>query len=604
MSEYTWRARAGRDRLKPYEEPTRSVAERVADLVPRLSVDELAGLMFHTVIETGKGGEILEGPGAISKSGTREVVVDKRMNHFNVHGLESARSAALWANRVQALAQETPHAIPVTISTDPRHSAAQNAGAAWATPFFSLWPDPLGLAALADEELIEQYYDIVRREYVAVGIRAALHPTADLATEPRWARQSETLGQDPARTAQWITAALRGLRGPVLGSESVAATTKHFPGAGPQAGGEDAHFPYGREQAYPGGRFDDHLTPFLAAIAEGTSAIMPYYGMPRGLVVDGMAIEEVGFAYNRQIITELLRGRLGYDGVVLSDWELINDNHVGDQVLPARAWGVERLSPAERMLRLLDAGIDQFGGEECTELLLDLHAGGRVSRERLEASAARLLRVKFELGLFDDPFIDVDAAPQVVGSADAVALGLRTQARSLVVATNPVGALPLRDRPRAYLEGIDAEVAAHYADVVSRPEDADICLVRVGAPFEPRSDLFLETWFHQGSLDFPPGLAHRLARLRRHAPLVIDVMADRPAVCTPLVEVSDALTISFGVSDAAWLLAITGTVAPEGRLPIQFPASMAQVRGSREDVPGDIDAPLFEAGHGLTLSPR
>lgn len=605
VSPESWRDLNHNGRQDPFEDPTRSVDERVADLIPRLSIGELAGLMFHTVIEAGPAGALLDGPGAISKTGTREVVVDRLMNHFNVHALTDPATAAAWANRIQMLALETPHSIPVTISTDPRHSAAQNVGTSWATSFFSQWPDPLGIAALCDVELVRRYYDIVRREYLAIGIRAALHPTADLATEPRWARQLETFGQDPALTARFIRAAVEGLQGRELGPSSVAATTKHFPGAGPQAGGEDAHFPYGKDQVYPGGCFEEHLHPFREAVGAGTASIMPYYGVPRGLILSAEPIEEVGFGYNRQIVTGLLREQLGFDGVVLSDWELISDNHVGGQVLPARAWGVEHLSPAQRILKLLDAGVDQFGGEECTELLLDLHRSGHVARERLEVSARRLLRVKFALGLFDQPFVDVEAAASIVGRADFAAAGLLTQSRSVVVATDRESLVPLNTRSgtvRAYVEGVDATVATRHVLLAARPEDADVCLVRLGAPFEPRNDLFLEAMFHQGSLDFPPGLAHRLARLRACAPLLIDVAADRPAVCTPLVDIADALTITFGVSDEAWLRAITGRIPPEGRLPVQFPASMEQVRASREDVAGDISAPLFDVGHGLSVS--
>lgn len=586
-------------RLDPFEDPRRPVAERVEDLLPRLSAEELAGLMFHTVIEAGPGGELLAGPGRISKSATRDVVVGKRMNHFNVHALVDARQAASWANRLQDLACETPHSIPVTISTDPRHAAAENAGTSWSSGFFSQWPDALGLAALGDEDLVRSFADVVRREYVAVGIRAALHPTADLATEPRWGRQRETFGQDHELAARLTVAALQGLQGDRLGPHSVSATTKHFPGAGPQADGEDAHFPYGRDQVYPGGRFDEHLHPFEAAIAAGTAAIMPYYGRPVGLVLDGEPVEEVGFGYNRQILTGLLRERLGYDGVVLSDWELVNDNLVGEQVLPARAWGVEHLGPEERMLKLLDAGVDQFGGEECVELLLALLTDGRVGRERLEESARRLLRVKFELGLFDSPFVDVDAAPDAVGTPEAVQLGVTTQARSVVVCADD-GLLPLAAGTRVWLDGVAEDAVGAGLQLVQRPEDADVGLVRLHAPFEPRDDLFLEAWFRQGSLDFPPGLPHRLARLP--CPLLVDVRADRPAVLTPLLDVARALTVSFGVSDGAWLLAVTGEVPPEGRLPVSFPKSMAAVRAAREDVAGDAD-PLFPAGHRVRIQP-
>src|SRR3954465_13563442 len=165
------------------------------------------------------------------------------------------------------------------------------------------------------------FADIARQEYVAVGIRAALPNPLDLATEPRWARQAGTFGQDPDLVTELGVAYLKGFQGDSLGPGSVACTSKHFPGGGPQKDGEDAHFPYGREQVYPGGRFADHLKPFPPIIEAGTAAIIPYCGVPVGLELDGEKIEEVVFGYNRQIVTGLLRGRLGYDGVVVTDWE-------------------------------------------------------------------------------------------------------------------------------------------------------------------------------------------------------------------------------------------------------------------------------------------
>lgn len=593
----------GNGRMDPYEDPRLGPEERTEDLLGRLSLAEAAGLLFHTVIETGPGGALLEGPGQIAKSGTEQVVLGKHLSHFNVHGLESAEAAATWSNRLQQLAARTPHGVPVTISTDPRHGATQNAGASWETGFFSLWPEPLGLGAIGDEELVERWADTVRREYAAVGIRAGLHPVADLATEPRWARQRECLGQDPAWVSRAVRRALRGLAGDGSGP-AVASTIKHFPGAGPQKDGEDAHFPYGRDQVYPGGRFAEHLAPFEAAIAEGTDAIMPYYGRPLGLSIDGEDIEEVGFGFNRQVLTGLLRERLGYDGVIVSDWELVNDNHVGEQVLPARAWGVEHLSPAERMARILEAGADQFGGEECTELLLDLVAEGTVSEERVRESARRLLRVKFRLGLFDDPYVDEQAAPAAVGREADRRAGHAAQATSVVVLHDDGGRLAAlaagAGERRIYVEGLHAEAAARLGTVVERPEDADLALIRIGAPFQPRDDLFLEAWFHQGDLAFTPGLAHRLARIRAHCPLVLDVDLDRAAVLTDIAPVTDTLTGTFGVSDLAWVDALTGTIPPRGRLPIEMPRSMQAVRDAPEDVPGGTADPLYPRGHGLT----
>jgi len=594
----------GNGEMDPYEDPRLDVEARVEDLLGRLTLEEKVGLMFHTVIEAGADGTLIESAGAISKSPTSVVVLDKHLTHFNVHVLEDARMAARWHNALQALAERAPHGIPVTISTDPRHAFIENAGVSFTAKAFSQWPEPLGLAALRDVDAVREFADIARQEYVAVGIRAALHPTLDLATEPRWARQAGTFGQDPALVTELGTAYLQGFQQKVLGPDSVACTSKHFPGGGPQKDGEDAHFPYGREQVYPGGRFAEHLAPFPAAIEAGTAAIMPYYGMPVGLEVDGEPIEQVGFGFNAQVVTGMLREQLGYDGVVLTDWELVNDNHVGDQVLPARAWGVEHLDPHERMERILAAGADQFGGEECVDVLLDLVAQGRVAESRVDASARRLLAVKFRLGLFDDPFVDEEAAARTVGREDFRAAGYDAQARSVTVLANdsadagPV--LPLAGGLRIYAENVTREVVARHGIPVDRPEDADVALVRLVAPFEPRSDLFLESWFHQGSLEFAPGLVVRMQRIAAHCPLVIDVVLDRPAVLTPLLSVAGAVVASYGTSDDALLEALTGAIPPRGRLPFDLPRSMDQVRAHGEDVPG-YDDPLFRFGHGLSI---
>ena len=589
--------------MDPYEDPRLSAEERVEDLLGRLSIEEKVGLLFHTVIEIGDDGELREEPGAISKSPTTEVVLRKHLTHFNVHGMRSAREGARWNNRLQALAAGSPHGIPVTISTDPRHAFVENSGVGFAAGPFSQWPEPLGLAALDDVELVRRFAEIAGREYRAVGIRMALHPQVDLPTEARWGRQAQTFGYDAERVAEMTGAYLEGFQGAVLGPESVACVTKHFPGGGPQLDGEDAHFPYGREQVYPGGRFEEHLRPFVEAIRRCTAGIMPYYGMPVGLERNGEPIEEVGFSYSRQIVTDLLREELGYDGVVLSDWELINDNHVGDQVLPARAWGVEGLSPRERLLRLLDAGVDQFGGEECVELLLELVAEGAVSTERIDRSARRILLVKFRLGLFDDPYVDEDEAERIVGAAEFRAEGERAQAESLTVLQNRDGALPLfrTGRQRVYAEGLSTPALAEYADRVAAPEDADLAVVRIGAPFEPRDDLFLEAWFHQGSLEFPPGLIVRLRRIAEHCPLVVVVNLDRPAILTPLIPFAAAIAVEFGSSDAAVLAALSGRTPPRGALPVDIPRSMDAVRAAFADVPGGTEDPVFRRGAGLTI---
>lgn len=590
--------------MAPFEDPRLSPVERADDLVGRLSLAEKAGLFFHEIIEVGPQGTLMEGDGAVARSSTRGVVVDKLINHVNVHALPTARESAEWSNALQELATTTPHSIPVTVSTDPRHSFAENSGAAFAAGAMSAWPEPLGLAALSDPERVREFAEIARQEYVAVGIRSSLHPQIDLGTEPRWGRQFHTFGNDSAFVAEVAAAYIEGFQiGRDLGPGSVATMAKHFPGGGPQLDGEDPHFPYGREQVYPGGRFDDHLVPFRRAIEVGTSALMPYYGRPIGLELGGEAIEEVGFGYNKQILSGLLRDQLGFDGVICTDWGLITSTVVFGRPLPARAWGVEHLGELDRLVKIIDAGADQLGGEQRTELLVQAVEQELLTAERIDESVRRLLLVKFQLGLFDDPFVDPDVAEEVVGRDDFVRAGRRAQAESMVLLHNAevdgTPTLPLTTPLSVYVEGIPAEEAARLGDVVTDPDDADVAVVRLPAPFDSRDDLFLEGFFHQGSLEYRPGLVARLRDLAATTPLVIDANLERPAILTPFTEFAAAILTDVGASSAALVEVLSGTVAPLGRLPFEVPRSSEAVRNSQSDVADDSEDPLYQHGAGL-----
>jgi len=471
---------------------------------------------------------------------------------------------------------------------------------------FSQWPETMGLAAIGDEELVERFADIARQEYTAVGLRVALHPQVDLATEPRWARQVATFGEDAELSGRLGAAYIRGFQGSSFGPGSVSTMTKHFPGGGPQRDGEDPHFPYGREQVYPGGQFELHLKPFEAAFEAGTRQVMPYYGMPVGT-----EYEEVGFGFNKSVITGLLRERFGFDGLVCTDWGLINDAEIFGQPFPARAWGVEHLTPRERMVKVLEAGVDQFGGEACPELLLDLVATGEVTEERLDVSAARILREKFALGLFDDPFVDEDAADEIVGRADFRAAGEAAQRASITVITNrplrsgwadddAAPALPLASGLKLYVEGIDPEVAARYGTVVDSPIDADAAILRLEAPFEQRDTMF-ENFFHAGSLDYSHEVIDHVREVAATVPTIVDILADRPAILEPIVDAAAGVTLNWGASAAALLDVLTGAAEPKGRLPFDLPRSMSAVTANRPDVPFDTVDPLFRFGHGLSL---
>ncbi len=577
---------------RPWLDTSLTIDERVQLLLDEMTIVEKAGLFFHTMIAIG---DLDEANPIFGTPSAREFVEIKNMTHFNLLGAApTGREIAAWQNELQRLAASTRLGIPVTLSTDPRHSFSENPGASILAGPFSQWPETLGLAATRDPELVERFADIARQEYTAVGLRVALHPQVDLATEPRWARQTATFGEDAELAGILGAAYIRGFQGESFGPGSVSTMTKHFPGGGPQLDGEDPHFPYGREQVYPGGEFELHLKPFEDALAAGTRQMMPYYGMPVGT-----EHEEVGFGFNRSVITGLLRERFGFDGLVCTDWGLINDAEIFGQPFPARAWGVEDLTPRERMLKVLDAGVDQFGGEDCPELLLELIADGSVSEDRLDISARRILREKFELGLFETPFVDEDAADEIVGRADFRAAGEAAQRASLTVLTND-GALPFGTGLRLYAEGIDPEVASAYGVVVATPAEADLAIIRLQAPFEQRDTTF-ENFFHAGSLEFSDEVLDHVRAIARTVPTVVDVLADRPPILQPITDAAAAVTVNWGASGAALLDVLSGVASAQGRLPFDLPRSMAAVVASRPDVPFDTADPLFRFGHGLTL---
>ncbi|PJJ55782.1 glycoside hydrolase family 3 protein [Compostimonas suwonensis] len=604
--------------LFPYQDETIAIDKRVDDLLSRLSLAEKAGALFHPM---GTLEPIDVGNAEFGLPPLRRTLLDQHITHYGLLGSTATpREFVEWHNAVQRVALERPLGIPVTFSTDtrhpvttdPRNALTGNPESESPAGFFSQWPETLGLAAIGDDALVERFADIVRQEYRAVGLTVALHPQLDLATEYRWPRIFTTFGEDVDLVSRFARAYVRGLQGEHLGGDSVAAMIKHFPGGGPQLDGQDPHFPYGREQIYPGDAFETHLKPFIAALEAGASQVMPYYGMPVGT-----DYEEVGFGFNRSVITGILRERLGFDGIVCTDWSLITDHlAVGDET-SARAWGVEHLTEEERVLKVLNAGADQFGGEYRTDLILGLVAQGRLSEARIDLSVRRILREKFTLGLFDHPYLDPAYADRVVGSPEFVAAGLDAQRRSLTLLKNtedvrasaaveasapmPRNAtLPLAPGIAVYAEGIPAAALADRATVVSSPEDADVAVLRLHTPFDTRDGL--AAGFHTGSLEFPADVVERVRVLAELLPVVLVVYMDRPPVLGPLADIASAVLADFGASHAALVPVLFGEASPEGRLPFDLPGSMAAVVESRTDVPFDTASPLFRCGYGLSYA--
>src|SRR6185312_14855774 len=597
---FTYRDLNHNGRLDIYEDKRQPIPARIDDLLKQMNLEEKAGMLFINGARINTDGSIGDKPATgmfAFAPNALNLVREKKMNHFNLWQVPSPAALAKWYNAMQRYVQDSTRlGIPITIASDPRNHFSSNIFAMTARTF-SQWCEPLGLGAIGDSALTRRFADISRREYRAVGIREALHPQVDLATEPRWPRISGTFGEDANLTARMAKAYILGYQGDHLDSNSVATMTKHFPGGGPQKEGLDPHFPFQKGQVYPGHNFNYHLIPFEAAFAVHTAAIMPYYGVPMG-----QTSENVGFGYNKDIITGLLRNKYHYDGVVCTDWGLVTDANLGTTVWPARAWGVEQLSRKDRVKKIIDAGVDQFGGENCPELVLQLVKEGRISETRIDSSVRRLLRQKFELGLFDNPYVDESKVGEVIGNPEYRKAGEESQRRAMTLLKNDNKVLPLTPgKMNIYIRNIDPKVASAYGTVVDDPKKADIAILRLRTPFVPvESPIAMARMFHHGDLDFKGKQKDSILQLLGKVPTIVDIYLDRPAVIPEISAKAKGLLADFGASDAAVLDVIFGKDKPLGRLPIELPSSMEAVRAQKEDVPYDSKHPLYKFGFGLS----
>jgi beta-glucosidase len=597
---FTYRDLNKNGKLDIYEDRRQPVAARVDDLLKQMHLEEKAGELFINGAKVNDDGSLDDKPGKgmfAFVPNALKVIREKKMNHFNLWSVPSPAALAKWYNSMQRWVQDSTRlGIPITIASDPRNHFSNNIFAMTANTF-SQWCEPLGLGAIGDSSLTRQFADVSRKEYMAVGIREALHPQIDLATEPRWPRISGTFGEDAQLTAKMATAYILGYQGDKLDSNSVATMTKHFPGGGPQKEGLDPHFPFQKGQVYPGKNFKYHLIPFEAAFAAHTAAIMPYYGVPIG-----QTSEDVGMSYNKDIITGLLRNTYHYDGVVCTDWGLVTDANMGGVVWPARAWGVENLSAEDRVKKILDAGVDQFGGESCPELVLQLVKEGKLTEARIDSSVRRLLIQKFELGLFDNPFVNESNVAQVLGNPASMAAGQASQRRAMTLLKNDNKVLPLATgKLKIYVRNIDPKVAAQYGTVVDKPEQADFAILRLNTPYVPvQSPIMMARMFHHGDLDFKGKQKDSILQLLKTVPTIVDIYLDRPAVIPEISANAKGLFADFGASDAAVLDVIFGKDKPGGHLPIEMPSSMDAVRAQKEDVPYDSKVPLYKFGFGLS----
>ena len=495
------------DSLDAYEDWRLTPQERAADLASKLSKEEIAGLMLYSSHQAVPSAELTEDQKKfLSKDHLRAVLITS---------VESPRIAAQWNNRMQAFIEGLDHGIPANTSSDPRHEAKAtteyNAGAGGN---ISQWPTSLGLAATFDPQLVYRFGEIASEEYRALGIATALSPQVDIATDPRWTRFSGTFGEDPLLATEMARAYCDAFqttpdtRG--WGMRSVNAMVKHWYGYGAQEGGRDSHFASGKYAVYPGNNLAEHKLSFIDGAfkleggTEMASAVMPIYSILWNQDPSG---ENVGGSYSQWLIQKQLREEAKFEGVVCTDWGITKDMKVLDSPMGGKPWGVESLTEAERHYKILQAGVDQYGGNNEIGPVLaayDMWAkaqGEKSARQRFEQSARRLLLNVFRVGLFEHPYLDPEASEKIVGNPQFMQEGYEAQLKSVVMLKNHDNkTLPMDKRYKAYVpkrhfpaipglwggiseektvEPIDPALVRKYYEVVEQPEQADfaICLI-------------------------------------------------------------------------------------------------------------------------------
>ncbi|ANF52544.1 beta-glucosidase [Chryseobacterium glaciei] len=523
-------------KLDKYEDWRLSVEERAKDLASKMSVEQIAGLMLYSAhqavpapsegFRAGKyNGKFFSESGANPWDLTdqqKKFLKDDNLRHVLVTTLQSPEVAAKWNNNLQSYIEGLGLGIPSNNSTDPRHSASVtaefNEGAGGQ---ISLWPDGLAMGATFDPELVRKFGNIAAQEYRALGISTALSPQIDLGTEPRWYRIAYVFSESPELTTDLARGYIDGFQTSFgkdvikngWGYKSVNAMVKHWPGGGPEEGGRDGHWAMGKYAVYPGNNFQNHVKPFtegafkLNGGTKEASAVMPYYTI--SFNQDAKNGENVGNGFSKYLITDLLRGKYGYEGVVCTDWLITAEEGKTPGTFAGKPWGVEKLSIAERHYKVLEAGVDQFGGNNDKGPVLEAYQmgvkehGEKYMRTRFEQSAVRLLKNIFRTGLFENPYVNVEETKKIVGNPEFMKAGYDAQVKSIVMLKNKAQILPVKERKTVYIPKryspatfnwwgvytapsldypVDLEFVKKHYNVTNDPTKADFAIVFVQSP--------------------------------------------------------------------------------------------------------------------------
>lgn len=521
-------------KLDKYEDWRLSVDQRAVDLAQKMTIEQIAGLMLYSIHQTipaqdfGFGSSTYDGK-PFSKSGAnpwdltddqKQFLKEDNLRHVLVMTIQSPEVAARWNNEMQAFLEGIDFGIPGNTSSDPRHATTSDAEFNAGGGTISMWPRELGLAATFDPDLVRRFGEIASAEYRALGICTALSPQIDLATEPRWFRMGMTFGEGPKLVTDLARAYIDGFQNSAgkdeitggWGYKSVNAMVKHWPSGGPEEGGRDGHWAFGKFAVYPGNNFEEHLKPFtegafkLDGKTRTASAVMPYYTISYNQPKDG---SNYANGFNKYIVTDLLREKYGYNGVVCTDWLITANEGETPDVFAGKPWGVEDKSIAERHYLAIKAGVDQFGGNNEKGPVLEAYKMGEKEfgksymRKRFEQSAVRLLKNIFRLGLFENPYLNPQESSEIVGNPEFMEAGYEAQLKSSVLLKNKNNVLPVIDRktvfiPKVYTPSaknwwgiwteskldypVNLNIVKKYYNVTANPAEADFAMVFVSNP--------------------------------------------------------------------------------------------------------------------------
>ena len=544
-----------------------AIEKRIDQLLARMTLSEKIGQMNQVSV----GGDISHYAEALRKGQIGSILneVDPvKLNEYQRICVEESRLG-----------------IPLLVGRDVIHG------------FHTIFPIPLGLAATFDPALVEEGARIASLEATAQGVRWTFSPMLDIARDPRWGRMAEGSGEDPWLDARMAEAMVRGYQGPVLDTTSMAACIKHFVGYGAAEGGRDYNSTFLTERQLR----NVYLPPFEAAVKAGAMTLMTSFN-------DNDGVPSTGNAF---ILQDVLRGEWGFDGLVVTDW-----NSMGEMI--AHGFGVDRKDVACKAANVgVDMDMMTFGFISHLE---ELVASGCVKESVIDEAVRRILRVKILLGLFEHPYVDVEAAAAVqyapahldaarkAAEASAIllkndgVLPLRADKVRTILVTGPMADAPhdqlgtwsfdgqkdhtvtplkaLQERfpgKVIYVQGLrnSREVRTRFDDVVAAARRADVVLAFLG------EEAILSGEAHcLADLNLMGSQSELLAALKATGkPVVATVMAGRPLTIERDLPNCRALLYAFHpgtMGGPALANLLFGDVNPSGKTPVTFLRTVGQ----------------------------